>query len=173
MAIFRKAFYQDLDAIEQIINDAVELLKNGGIDQWQNGYPNREAFLNDIENDVSYVVEDEGEVTAVCAVIFGEDETYKEIYDGQWITEADCYPTVHRVAVSKKHYGKGYPSFLFSEVEKMARERGMQSIRIDTHMDNKAMQRTLDKNGFERCGIIKLLDPADAGALRIAYEKLI
>lgn len=173
MAIFRKALYQDLDAMEQIINDAVELLKNRGIDQWQKGYPNRTALESDIENGVSYVVEDEGEVTAVCAVIFGEDETYKDIFDGQWLTESNCYPAVHRVAVSKNHYGKEYPKFLFESVEKMAKERNMRSIRIDTHMDNKAMQRTLDKNGFKRCGIIKLLDPAELGALRIAYEKLV
>lgn len=43
-----------------------------------------------------------------------------------------------------------------------------ESLRADTHEDNKIMQHLLEKNGFARCGIIL----ADDGKPRIAYQKL-
>ena len=43
-----------------------------------------------------------------------------------------------------------------------------QSLRADTHADNKIMQHLLEKNGFTRCGIIHVAD----GSPRFAYQKL-
>ena len=39
-------------------------------------------------------------------------------------------------------------------------------LRIDTHEDNKVMQRAVEKQGFQRCGIIL----TDDGTPRIAYD---
>ncbi len=41
-------------------------------------------------------------------------------------------------------------------------------LRIDTHEDNKIMQRAIEKNGFTKCGMIF----TEEGSSRIAYEKL-
>ena len=43
-----------------------------------------------------------------------------------------------------------------------------ESLRADTHADNKIMQHLLEKNGFTRCGIIHVAD----GTPRIAYQRL-
>ena len=43
-----------------------------------------------------------------------------------------------------------------------------ESLRADTHADNKAMQHLLEKNGFTRCGIIRVED----GTPRIAYQRM-
>ena len=43
-----------------------------------------------------------------------------------------------------------------------------QSLRADTHADNKIMQHLLEKNGFTRCGVIHVAD----GSPRFAYQKL-
>ena len=48
-----------------------------------------------------------------------------------------------------------------------ARER-INHIRIDTHEDNKIMQRAIARQGFSRCGIIHLAN----GSPRIAYALL-
>ena len=39
-------------------------------------------------------------------------------------------------------------------------------LRADTHEDNKIMQAVLERNGFEKCGIIYIED----GSPRIAYQ---
>ena len=41
-----------------------------------------------------------------------------------------------------------------------------QSIRSDTHADNKTMQHLIEADGFTRCGIIYIAD----GTPRIAYQ---
>ena len=55
----------------------------------------------------------------------------------------------------------------------LARERGMESIRIDTHAGNLPMQRALEKSGFSRCGTIYLKGGAEDGDARIAFEKIL
>ena len=44
-----------------------------------------------------------------------------------------------------------------------------ESLRADTHADNKIMQHVLEKNGFRKCGIIHLAN----GDPRLAYEKML
>ena len=43
-----------------------------------------------------------------------------------------------------------------------------QSLRADTHADNKIMQHLLEKNGFTRCGVIHVAD----GSPRFAYQRM-
>ena len=43
-----------------------------------------------------------------------------------------------------------------------------ESLRADTHADNKVMQHLLESEGFTRCGIIHVED----GTPRIAYQRL-
>ena len=46
-----------MDRILEIIEKAKIELKKLGLDQWQNGYPNREVIENDIKSGISYVLE--------------------------------------------------------------------------------------------------------------------
>ena len=41
------------------------------------------------------------------------------------------------------------------------------NIRVDTHADNKTMQRLIEKNGFTKCGTIYVKN----GTARIAYQR--
>lgn len=52
--------------------------------------------------------------------------------------------------------------------ERLCEERGVGNIRIDTHADNKSMQRLLERFGYEYCGEITILS---SGAPRNAYMK--
>ena len=46
-------------------------------------------------------------------------------------------------------------------------EKGVPSIKVDTHENNIPMQSLLKKNGFEYCGVVYLED----GGKRVAFEK--
>ena len=71
------------------------------------------------------------------------------------------YGTIHRLASAGDRRG------VASEVIAWCLEH-CESLRADTHADNKIMQHLLEKNGFVRCGIIHVAD----GTPRIAYQKL-
>ena len=55
---FRKSTFDDVERILEIIEKAKIELKKLGLDQWQNGYPDREVIENDVKNGISYVLED-------------------------------------------------------------------------------------------------------------------
>ncbi len=153
----------------RIIAQAQAYMKAEGIDQWQNGYPNEAAFETDIEKGYSYVMEEDGTIIGTMAIIFDGEPTYEHIYEGAWKTAQEPYAAIHRVAVDADCKGKGIAGAMIEEAVKMCKERGIRSIKNDTHRDNKSMQRMQAKNGFEYCGIIYLED----GAERIAFEKII
>lgn len=167
--IFRKTRVEDIPEIMVMIDQAKAYMKENGINQWQNGYPNAQSIQNDIDHDYSYVMEADGKVVGTMAVIFDGEPTYDKIYDGSWKTTEEPYAAVHRVAVDAQCKGKGIAGAMIEEVAKICREKGVRSIKNDTHRDNLSMQRMQAKNGFEYCGVIYLED----GAERIAFEKLI
>ena len=166
---FRKTEYADIPAVMKLIRQAQKYMMESGIDQWQNGYPNEGAIANDIAHDYSYVMEENGKIIGTIAVIFDGEPTYNKIYEGAWKTTDEPYAAVHRVAVDAECKGQGIAGAMIDEVVKMCRERGIRSIKNDTHRDNKSMQRMQAKAGFEYCGIIYLED----GAERIAFEKIV
>lgn len=166
--MFRKAKLDDVNQIMKIIAQAQEYLKLQGIDQWQNGYPNKEVIENDIKNDASYVVEEDGKVIAIAMISFDGEKDYDKIYDGKWISNSD-FLVIHRVAVDNDYKGQGIAGKIITEAEKLCIRRNIKSIKIDTHRDNLSMQKLLKKNGFEYCGIIFLED----GIERFAFERLI
>ncbi|WP_409226836.1 GNAT family N-acetyltransferase [Gudongella sp. SC589] len=175
MLVFRKSTIFDIDAIVQIANDGKELLKNNGIDQWQKGtYPDRKLFIQDVEDGLGYVVTDNDEVVAVCAVTFTEEASYRHLISGNWKTADNAvYATIHRAAVARKHQGKNLTGFLLDSVARLAAEKGAVSVRADTHPDNAAMNGAMQKAGFEKCGKFFIQEGDEAGGLRYGYERVI
>jgi len=166
--LIRKTKENDVKRMMDIVEQAQEYMRMQGIDQWQNGYPNEEAFKMDILSDMSYVVEEQGKVIGTFAFAVMEEPTYKEIYEGEWKSKEE-YAVMHRVAVDNQAKGHGIGGQMIDYVTKKCREQNISSIRIDTHRDNQSMQKMLLKNGMEKRGIIYL----ESGAERIAFEKIL
>lgn len=165
----RKSEKNDLLGIMELIHQAQRYFKSQNIDQWQDGYPNEEAILNDIQKRSSYVLVDEDQIVGTMYYAIEPDKNYA-IIDGQWLTNDQPYAVIHRIVVDENYKGKSLAKQLFNYVIDDCQAKDVQSIRIDTHHDNLSMQRFLKKNGFEACGDIRLLD---SQALRIAFEKLL
>ncbi len=168
---FITASYEHIDRMCEITADAKRQLKNLGLDQWQQGYPSREVWLQDIEDTCAYVAVEEGEMKGIFAFQTTPDPSYKVI-DGVWLTDGE-YASMHRVCVASGCKGKGVAGKMFEKGFGMAREAGFPSVRIDTHPGNLPMQRALGKAGFTACGRIHLVGGCEDGHLRIAFEKVL
>ena len=159
--MFRGANRFELDQIMEVYARARALMaQNGNPTQWGDNYPSRQLIEEDILSNRLFVCVINGELEAVFAFILGEDPTYKKIEDGQWLANGP-YGTLHRLASAGHRPG----------VARMVIEwclEHCESLRADTHADNKIMQHVLESNGFTRCGIIHVAD----GSPRIAYQKL-
>ena len=165
---FRKAVETDINNIMDIIRQAQAYFRQQGIDQWQNNYPNYETIKNDIANEYGYVLLKDNIIVGTVAIIFDGEKSYETIYNGKWLYDGP-YATIHRIAVHSQYKGLGLGSVILKNVEDICLNRGVKSIRVDTHEDNLSMQRLLQKNKFEYCGIIYLED----NSKRLAFEKLL
>lgn len=165
---FRSACKSDLDEIMDIIKVAQEHFKDHGIDQWQNNYPNHQVIEKDIENNSSYVLIEDDKVMGTVMVSFDGEETYNTIYEGEWLSRGN-YAVIHRMAVDFNRRGSGLASEFIAEIEKLCKDKRINSIKVDTHRANIPMQKLLLKNGYKQCGIIYLLDSSE----RLGFEKLL
>ena len=159
---------ENIPAIMNLVAQAQSYLAKQGIDQWQDGYPDEQTIKNDIAQGESYVVyNNESEVIATIVVSFEAEDTYRTI-EGQWLTE-NPYCVMHRMAIRDDYKGRGVTYDIFRKVEQMAVERGIKSIRLDTHEQNIAMRSISNKLGYRYCGIIYVR----GNSPRLAYEKIL
>ncbi|MEF9970050.1 MAG: GNAT family N-acetyltransferase [Ruthenibacterium sp.] len=166
----RCAVPQDLPAILEIITLAKEGLAAHGVDQWQDGYPNRAQLAADIESGRSYVGVFAEKICAVTMISFDADPNYAVIENGAWTREAP-YCVLHRVAVHPTYRNRHCAAELLAFATQMCAERGISYLRIDTHLDNKPMRGFLEKSNFRQCGMIYLDNLHDETHARVAYDR--
>ena len=157
----RKALPEDLSRIQDIYAHARRFMEQtGNPHQWGKNFPLTTQLMEDIENGDLYVLIQDEIIHGVFYFYIGPDPTYCIIEDGHWRSDSP-YGTIHRIA------GDGSGGILAAAVA--FGKSKINHLRIDTHEDNKIMQRAVVKIGFQRSGIIYVED----GSPRIAYDLLI
>ena len=161
----RKTALDDIGRIMEIYAYARKFMaEHGNPNQWgPTRWPPEDLIRSDIKEGNSYVCEnDAGKVIGTFYFICGRDiePTYRQITDGAWM-DGSPYGVVHRIAAdgSEKGIGAFCISWAFDRCGHM---------RIDTHGDNKVMQRLLTKLGFVHCGTIYV---EEDDYPRLAFEK--
>lgn len=159
----RSSTLEDMENILALYAGARVFMKeNGNPGQWGERYPPKELVKEDICSGCSYVCLDGcGEIAGVFFFRVGEDSSYQKIFQGGWLNEKP-YGVIHRIAVSSRQ--KGVASFCLQWCFKQCG-----NVRVDTHRKNVPMQRLLEKNGFQYCGVIFL----ENGGERIAYQRMV
>ena len=157
----RRTYPEDLETILALYDSARDFMrKNGNQTQWAGIDAPQTRAKSDILEGRSFLCCEGEEILAVFAFEpEADDPTYRQITDGAWPDDGP-YGVLHRIAVGRP--GQDVAGFCFDWCAARCRQ-----LRADTHEDNKAMQRALEKNGFKRCGIIRVAD----GSERIAYSR--
>ncbi len=168
MISHRPAEARDLDAVMDVVAQARRAIARLGIDQWQDGYPEREVIEADIARGIGYVFENEGAIAGYLALAPSPEPVYERI-DGAWLANGE-YLTVHRSCASDACRGRGLGAAMLAFAEELARSRGVASVRADTHRGNAVMRHLLEKRGFTYCGTVAY-DVTAGDPLRAAYEK--
>lgn len=168
MITHRPAEKRDLDAIIELIAHARAFIASQGIDQWQDGYPEKELIESDMESGIGIVFLSEGRICSYMALMDVPEPIYDEL-DGQWLCSGP-YATVHRMAIDDGYRGMGVSTAMLDYAMDYARARGLNSVRADTHRGNRAMRGLLDKRGYVYCGEVRY-DVTAGDPIRVAYEK--
>lgn len=158
----------DLDAMEVILASAKALL--APIGQWNADYPAREDFEADMARGECFVLTCGGEAGGFFTLSARPEEGYAAITDGRWSSE-EPYAVIHRCAVAERWRGSGLADFMAEAWARLARERGLGWLRVDTHRKNKAMQRLIRRHGFQYRGNVLVDVPEGQDPRRVAYEK--
>ncbi len=155
-----------MDEIVNMYRLATRKLNRQGIEQWNEEYPARERLRKDIAKGNMYLLMDGNQVAASVVLDQHEDPEYDEV---DWKDERGEPLVVHRLCVHPGWQGRGLSKRLLREIERMARQKGYTSIRLDTMMKNERAVNLYDSQGYERRGTIRLADFGDEEFL--TFEK--
>lgn len=144
----RLAISVDVPGIMRLIKGVVPEMIAAGNFQWDDVYPNAEAFEEDIARGQLWVAEAGGEIAGVSAITTEQYPEYADV--GLDINEAAI--VTHRLAVSVEHRGKGVAGLLMHQAEQVALDRGIKTLRVDTNTANKATQSLFPKMGYRFAG---------------------
>lgn len=166
--LIRPAQPQDLPRIQQIIRAAKTLLLSRHVDQWQDGYPDETVLQDDLARGKGYAVETNGEVHGYFALSFEDEEPYRVITEGAWLTDGH-YSVLHRLALTETLRGTGAAGRILDFWEQQTRKQAFRSLRADTHPQNHPVRHLLQHHGFTDCGIIFVRK----SQARHAFEKVL
>ena len=149
--MIREATNKDIDAILEVTKSCARYMIEHHIFQWNEYYPNRKAFENDIKRNELYVLELNNELVGCVVVSTFMDPEYIPI---QWLTPNKNNSYIHRLAIHPKHQGNGYAQQLMDFAEKWAKENNSISVRLDTFSKNQRNQTFYELRGYQRLGSV-------------------
>ena len=160
------ARWEDIPRYMQILGEGRAFQRAQGFVQWPDGYPRQEAVEADVQNGNGYALLADGKLAGYFHLGFDGDPAYLAII-GAWRFQGP-YAVVHRIAISDAFRGQGLTREVFRLIEDLAKARGVEVLRIDTHADNQRMRHVVEKNGFAFCGKVIQSD-----GWRLAFDKKI
>ena len=138
----------ELNKVKSIYDNVVKEMNLRGLYNWNESYPNTEIIFKDISNKHLYGIETSGEIVAVATI---NDYAYDVYNDIAWQVDGP-FLSFHRIAVSPSHRGKGYGRKMIDFVEKMAKEKKCNSIRISAYHKNENAVNLYKNLGYVHVG---------------------
>lgn len=146
---FRPARETDIDDICDLVASAIARMREQKIFQWDEIYPAREDFLNDLQENTLSVGVIDGEIAVTFTVNRTCDPEYN---DGDWQYPEEEYRIVHRLCVHPKFQGRGVAGLTLRHIEEELRRRKIGAVRLDTFTQNPSAIALYAGNGYEKRG---------------------
>lgn len=163
--MIRKAKASEIVTLLKITKACGAAMKAQHIFQWNEAYPNKEAFVKDLSRGELYVLSIKDVLIGCITISTFKDEEYEEI---SWLTKESKQYYIHRLAVHPEHQRKGYAQQLMDFAETKATHENFTSVRLDTFSENKRNQIFYEKRGYQKLGTIYF--PKQSEAPFYCYE---
>jgi adenylate kinase family enzyme/ribosomal protein S18 acetylase RimI-like enzyme len=158
--MIRHAQIKDLNAIDALSLKVIHSMRDERIFQWDISYPRKTHFEKDIRNQALYIYEDHHDILGVMA-LYEEHETAYQAVD--WFRKHSL--VIHRILVDPTYGSKGIASKFIQFANLEAKNRGYDSIKIDTYPANFKMRNFLKQHQFCELEYITSMH-------RIGFERL-
>lgn len=149
---YRLAAESDLDEICSLIKSAIAKMDSCGIPQWDEIYPTREDFLNDIKTNSLFAgevcEEEKNRIAVIYALNKDCDEEYKK---ADWQCSGD-YRVIHRLCVHPDFQNRGIARKTMEHIENQAEALGAKCLRLDVFSKNPFSLRLYEHAGYHKTG---------------------
>ena len=149
--MIRQAKISEIPDILTITQACAQKMQENGILQWNEHYPSKEAFIQDIKRNELFVIEKNSTVQGTIVISTLMDEEYIPI---KWLTPNGNSTYIHRLSVHPELQGQGLAQKMMDFAEAYSRENGFVSVRLDTFSQNKRNQRFYEQRGYQKLGDI-------------------
>lgn len=149
--MIRSAKISEIDEILAITKACAAFMIKNGIFQWNEHYPSKQAFENDITRNELFVLEKEEKIIGAVVISDFMDDEYVPI---KWLTPNKKNIYIHRLFTHPESQGKGYARKLMDFAESYAKENDFASVRLDTFSQNKRNQKFYEARGYTKLGDI-------------------
>ena len=148
-----QAVIEDYDSIIAFYDDVTERTSDmAEYARWsKRKHPTLEGIKAYIEEGSMYLYKEEKVIVGAVAVTMYQDEDYHAIEWSQQVAD-DKVAVIHILAVSPDYQGKGIGPAMVREAINMAKEKGMQAIRLDALASNIPAHRMYERLGFKYRG---------------------
>lgn len=120
--------------------------------RWSKGkHPTVEGIRTYINEDSIYLYREHGDIVGAMAITMYQGEDYHGIDWSQQVPD-EKVAVIHILAVSPDSQGKGIGSEMVNEAIRMAKSKGMQTIRLDALASNTPAHKLYERLGFEYRG---------------------
>jgi len=146
---YRMAAPDDLDEVCCLVRNAIDVMTEQNIFQWDDLYPVREDFLDDIEKGQLYV----GEADHHIAVIYALNQEYDAEYEsGDWRHREEPFFVIHRLCVNPAFQNRGIGKNTLKHIEEELAGKGIHSIRLDVFSKNPYALKLYADSGYNKTG---------------------
>lgn len=146
---YRKATPNDLEEICGIVHAAIDTMVRNHIFQWDDLYPAKEDFQEDIDEGQLYVGLVNGEIAVVYAL---NQKCEKEYENGKWKYENEPFYIVHRLCVNPIFQNKGIAGSTLLYIERQLTEMDIHVIRLDVFSNNPFALKLYHSLGYSDSG---------------------
>ncbi len=149
---FRQASKNDIEEVDSLVQNAILKMKENGIEQWDELYPNKEVLEEDIQKEQMTLLVDENKIAAIYVLSEDCDEGYN---DGKWKYPDSKFCVIHRLCVNPEYQNKGIAKKCVLNIENECRKNGYKTIRLDSFVENPFAAKLYEKLGYECVGKTK------------------
>lgn len=146
---FKKATESDIEEICSLVKNAIAVMDQDGIPQWDEIYPTKEDFLNDIRAQSLYKGIIDGQIAVIYALNKFQDEAY---FSADWTYRGEDFCIIHRLCVNPEFQNRGVAKNTLAYIEQQLREAGIKAIRLDVFTLNPYALRLYEKADYHQTG---------------------
>ena len=162
------ATQNELDRVKEIAEACAKNMIENNIFQWNDKYPSREIFKEDIKNKSLYVSKMNQKVVGCIMFSSLKDDVYKTV---NWITKDEYNLYIHRLAVHPIFQKRGIARKMMDFAEDFAKSNNYISIRLDTFSQNPRNNKFYKSRGYNKLDDVYF--PKQSEFPFHCYEKLV